>query len=231
MTPSYLIQKHLSASATLQNWVPNRNRKRLGAAATSVPIFTYKGVQDMPSDAVLPFLKRESLERYGSYGVLYRLTVLGRRLQNYNHTVRWFGRFEQEVLVLFRLSLLKKRIRPMSDPSQDDWERLFREGRTLQRRGNHPNIIPLLASYTLALQTWIETEDMRTQRQSINQGDWDARTPPPISPSEVFHVTDFDDSETELTYGNAIPSSHLNSSYLIDDSSTNEPDCRLCPSC
>ena len=37
----------------------------------------------------------------------------------------------------------------MSDPSQDDWERLFREVQTLQKRGNHPNIIPLLASYTL----------------------------------------------------------------------------------
>ncbi len=70
-------------------------------------IFTYKGFQDMPSDAVLPFLKRESLERYGSYGVLYRLTVLGRHLQNYNDTVRYFGRFQQEALILFRLSLLK----------------------------------------------------------------------------------------------------------------------------
>ena len=37
----------------------------------------------------------------------------------------------------------------MSDPSQDDWERLFREVQTLQKRGDHPNIIPLLASYTL----------------------------------------------------------------------------------
>ena len=73
-------------------------------------IFTYKGFQDMPSDAVLPFLKRESLERYGSYGVLYRLTVPGQHLQNYNDTVRKFGRcyrFEQEALILFRLSLLK----------------------------------------------------------------------------------------------------------------------------
>ena len=37
----------------------------------------------------------------------------------------------------------------MSDPSQSDWERLFREVQTLQKRRNHPNIIPLLASYTL----------------------------------------------------------------------------------
>lgn len=37
----------------------------------------------------------------------------------------------------------------MTDPSQDDWERLFREVQTLRNRRNHPNIIPLLASYTL----------------------------------------------------------------------------------
>jgi serine/threonine protein kinase len=37
----------------------------------------------------------------------------------------------------------------MSNPSQGDWKRLFREVKTLQKRSNHPNIIPLLASYTL----------------------------------------------------------------------------------
>ncbi len=37
----------------------------------------------------------------------------------------------------------------MTDPSQSDWEKLFREVQTLQKRSNHPNIIPLLASYTL----------------------------------------------------------------------------------
>ena len=44
----------------------------------------------MPSDVVLPFLKRESLERYGSYGVLYRLTVPGQHLRSYDDTVRLF---------------------------------------------------------------------------------------------------------------------------------------------
>ena len=37
----------------------------------------------------------------------------------------------------------------MTDPSQGDWEKLFREVQTLQRRSNHPHIIRLLASYTL----------------------------------------------------------------------------------
>lgn len=38
-------------------------------------IFAHGVSQDVPRDAVLPFLKRESLDKYGSYGVLYRVTV------------------------------------------------------------------------------------------------------------------------------------------------------------
>ena len=51
-------------------------------------IFPRYRTQDVPEDAILPFLKRESLERYGSYGVLYRLTVPGQHLRDYNDTVR-----------------------------------------------------------------------------------------------------------------------------------------------
>ena len=51
-------------------------------------IFQHNHYQDMPSDTVLPFLKRESLERYGSYGVLYRLTVPARHLVTNKDTVR-----------------------------------------------------------------------------------------------------------------------------------------------
>ena len=51
-------------------------------------IFACSGPQDVPGDAILPFLKRENLERYGSYGVLYRLTVAGQHLRGYNNTVR-----------------------------------------------------------------------------------------------------------------------------------------------
>ena len=36
----------------------------------------------------------------------------------------------------------------MTDPSQGDWQKLFREVETLTRRKNHPSIISLLASYT-----------------------------------------------------------------------------------
>ena len=53
-------------------------------------IFARPGPQDVPGDAILPFLKRESLERYGSYGVLYRLTVPGLHLRDYADTVRLF---------------------------------------------------------------------------------------------------------------------------------------------
>lgn len=51
-------------------------------------IFADHGSQDVPIDAVLPFLKRESLDRYGSCGVLYRLTIPGQHLRAYDDTVR-----------------------------------------------------------------------------------------------------------------------------------------------
>lgn len=71
-------------------------------------IFANDGPQDVPRDAVLPFLKRESLDRYGSYGVLYRVTIPGQHLRDDDDTVRYlFGRFAQGVLIIFRLSLLK----------------------------------------------------------------------------------------------------------------------------
>ena len=51
-------------------------------------IFARPGPQDVPGDVILPFLKRESLDRYGSYGVLYKLTVPGQHLRDYDDTVR-----------------------------------------------------------------------------------------------------------------------------------------------
>jgi hypothetical protein len=51
-------------------------------------IFASSFTQNVPRDAVLPFLKRESLDRYGSYGVLYRVTIPGWHLRDYGDTVR-----------------------------------------------------------------------------------------------------------------------------------------------
>ncbi len=51
-------------------------------------IFANGVTQDLPRDAVLPFLKRESLQRYGSFGVLYQVTVSDKHLRGYDHTVR-----------------------------------------------------------------------------------------------------------------------------------------------
>ena len=51
-------------------------------------IFTDGITQDVPRDAVLPFLKRESLQKYGSFGVLYRVTVPDKHLRGYDNTVR-----------------------------------------------------------------------------------------------------------------------------------------------
>ena len=65
--------------------------------------------QDVPRDAVLPFIKREGLDRYGSYGVLYRVTVSNQHLRGYDDTdtVRYLSNFTQETFIVFRFSLLK----------------------------------------------------------------------------------------------------------------------------
>ena len=70
-------------------------------------LFADDGSQDVPRDAVLPFIKRESLDRYGSYGVLYRVTVSNHHLRNYDDTVRQLNNLTQETLIIFRFSLLK----------------------------------------------------------------------------------------------------------------------------
>ncbi|KAL2042456.1 hypothetical protein N7G274_004948 [Stereocaulon virgatum] len=87
-----------------------------------VMMFASGATQNVPRDAVLPFLKRGNLSRYGSYGVLYRVTVPGWHLHDYGDTA----------------FIAEKCIRPVSDPSQGDWEKLFREVQTLQKRSDHP---------------------------------------------------------------------------------------------
>ena len=47
-------------------------------------VFADDASQDLPRDVVLPFLKRESLDRYGSYGVLYRVTITSQNLSGYD---------------------------------------------------------------------------------------------------------------------------------------------------
>ena len=51
-------------------------------------LFSNDASQDLPRDVVLPFLKRESLDRYGSYGVLYRVKISSQNLWGYNAYVR-----------------------------------------------------------------------------------------------------------------------------------------------
>lgn len=51
--------------------------------------FSNRRSQDIPEDAVLPFLKRESLDRYGSFGVIYRVTIPAYHLQGFSHEVRY----------------------------------------------------------------------------------------------------------------------------------------------
>ena len=52
-------------------------------------LFAGDASQDVPRDAVLPFTNRESLDKYGSYGVLYRVTVSNQHLRGYDDTVRY----------------------------------------------------------------------------------------------------------------------------------------------
>ena len=52
-------------------------------------LFAHGASQDVPRDAVLPFIKREGLDRYGSYGVLYRVLVSNQHLRGYDDTVRY----------------------------------------------------------------------------------------------------------------------------------------------
>ena len=77
----------------------------------------------------------------------------------------------------------------MTDPSQDDWKKLFREVQTLQRRSNHPNIIPLLASYTLETDEsghFVKTLHLLFPLADMDLADW--MTKPQI-PSNVARLS------------------------------------------
>lgn len=70
----------------------------------------------------------------------------------------------------------------MTDPSQGDWEKLFREVQTLQKRRNHPNVIPLLASYTLDIVEsghYVKTLYLLFPLAEMDLADWmtEARVP------------------------------------------------------
>ena len=74
----------------------------------------------------------------------------------------------------------------MTDPSQGDWERLFREVQTLQRRSDHPNIIPLLASYTLETDEsghYVKSLHLLFPLAEMDLADWMTRpqTPPNVA--------------------------------------------------
>ena len=73
----------------------------------------------------------------------------------------------------------------MTDPSQGDWQKLFREVQTLQRRSNHPNIIPLLAAYTLETDEsghYVKTLHLLFPLAEMDLADWMAK---PQIPSNV----------------------------------------------
>ncbi|KAI9888928.1 MAG: hypothetical protein M1814_006160 [Vezdaea aestivalis] len=84
----------------------------------------------IPRNLALPFLERNDINKYGSFGKIYSVKLPS-------------GQLEASSGDIF---LAEKLIRPLSHRSSDDWKRIFREVRTLQERRDHPNINPLLAS-------------------------------------------------------------------------------------
>ena len=50
-------------------------------------LFAGQASQNLPRDVVLPFLKRESLDKYGSYGVLYRVKISDQHFSSYDGNV------------------------------------------------------------------------------------------------------------------------------------------------
>ena len=51
-------------------------------------IFGTSGIQNIPDNFVLPFLKRENLNTDGGNGVLFKVQIPGQHLQNQNDSVR-----------------------------------------------------------------------------------------------------------------------------------------------
>ena len=77
----------------------------------------------------------------------------------------------------------------MTNPSQGDWNKLFREVWTLQRRSNHPNIIPLLASYTLETDesgNYVKILHLLFPLADMDLADWMAK---PHIPSNVARLS------------------------------------------
>ena len=77
----------------------------------------------------------------------------------------------------------------MTDPSQGDWEKMFREVQTLQRRSNHPNIIPLLASYTLEIDEsghYVKNLHLLFPLAEMDLADWMTK---PQTPSNVARLS------------------------------------------
>ena len=52
--------------------------------------FAHNALQYIPENAILPFYKRESLEKWGSGGMIYRVEIPGQHLRHQKETVRRF---------------------------------------------------------------------------------------------------------------------------------------------
>ncbi|KAL8797988.1 MAG: hypothetical protein Q9182_007052 [Xanthomendoza sp. 2 TL-2023] len=100
---------------------------------------------------ILPYLTRTKLDN-GSYGQVYKVEVARAHLKG-SDEVRWESAPWAYITDHSQRLLVEKEIRPSDDGmgSKEEWDRLCREARTLEKR-QHPNITPLLGSYSLEIE-------------------------------------------------------------------------------
>ena len=99
----------------------------------------------LPEGTVLPFVKRKLTNKRGSFGQIFLVEVAEGHLEGYKTVKHCFAPREPRLANGMQRKVVEKFER-LDNPS--DEEIYHREVETLQKR-EHPNIVPLLASYTL----------------------------------------------------------------------------------
>ncbi|KAL8825230.1 MAG: hypothetical protein Q9191_004543 [Dirinaria sp. TL-2023a] len=120
-------------------------RRRLDAQCHKFAPILRKGTHlHISEETVLPFTRRESIDKRGSFGQIFRVEIAEGHLEGYDK-VRHSALRDSQLANGTQTTVAEKVIR--LDKPED--ERFYlREVETLRER-EHPNIVPLLASYTL----------------------------------------------------------------------------------
>ena len=96
---------------------------------------------------VLPFIKRD-VHAHGAYGIIYRIKVVEGHLEGYDTVETSFSPLEVRIANAAQKSTVAEKSQDLNEHEDD--KPYLREVETLQKR-QHPNIVPLLASYTLEM--------------------------------------------------------------------------------